>query len=121
MAQPAHEIFGIDRRKAILTGLGALILAVAAVAGIGKVTSFHHVVRALGRGDRAWFPACLGGELVAYAAYIAAYRDVARFDGGPCLGAWTTLRIVVIGFGAVLIGFVGRHAGHRLLGAASCR
>jgi uncharacterized membrane protein YbhN (UPF0104 family) len=99
-----HEIFGIDRRKAILTGVGALVLAVAAVAGIGQITSLHHVTRALGRGDRSWFPVCLAGELVAYAGYIAAYRDVARFDGGPRLGVWTTLRIVVIGFGAVLIG-----------------
>jgi len=104
MAERGHEIFGIDRRKAILTGAAALILAVAAVVGIGQVTSLHHVVRALGRGDHSWFPVCLAGELLAYAGYIAAYRDVARFDGGPILGAWTTLRIVVIGFGAVLIG-----------------
>lgn len=104
MAQRGSEIFGIDRRKAILTGLGALVLAVAAVAGIGQVTSLHHVVRALGRGDRSWFPVCLGGELLAYAGYIAAYRDVARVDGGPRFDPWTASRIVVIGFGAVLIG-----------------
>lgn len=99
-----HEIFGIDRRKAILTGVAALALAVAAVLGIGQVTSLHHVTRALGRGNHAWFPVCLAGALLAYAGYVGAYRDVARFDGGPRLGVWTTLRIVVIGFGAVLIG-----------------
>jgi uncharacterized membrane protein YbhN (UPF0104 family) len=104
MADRGDEIFGIDRRKAILTGIAALVLAVAAVVGIGQVTSLHHVVRALRRGDHAWFPVCLAGELLAYAGYVAAYRDVARFDGGPRLGAWTTLRIVVIGFGAVLVG-----------------
>lgn len=104
MAERNHEIFGIDRRKAIFTGAAALALAVAAVVGIGQVTSLHHVVRALGRGDHSWFPACLAGALLAYAGYVAAYRDVARFDGGPALGVWMTLRIVVIGFGAVLIG-----------------
>jgi uncharacterized membrane protein YbhN (UPF0104 family) len=104
MAEREHEIFGIDRRKAILTGVAALVLAVAAVVGIGQVTSLHHMVRALGRGNHAWFPGCLAGALLAYAGYVGAYRDVARFDGGPCLGVWTTLRIVVIGFGAVLIG-----------------
>jgi len=104
MAERGHEIFGIDRRKAILTGVAALVLAVAAVFGIGQVTSLHHVVRALGRGDHAWFPVCLAGALLAYAGYVGAYRDVARFDGGPVLGVWMTLRIVVIGFGAVLIG-----------------
>ena len=104
MAERGHEIFGIDRRKAILTGVAALVLAVAAVFGIGQVTSLHLVVRALGHGDHSWFPVCLAGALLAYAGYVGAYRDVARFDGGPCLGVWMTLRIVVIGFGAVLIG-----------------
>lgn len=104
MADRAHEIFGIDRRKAILTGVGAIVLAVAAVFGIGQVTSLHHVVRALQRADRRWFPVCLGGALLAYVGYVVAYRDVARFQGGPCLGVWMTVRIVVIGFGAVLIG-----------------
>jgi uncharacterized membrane protein YbhN (UPF0104 family) len=104
MAERAQEIFGLDRRKAIFTGVAAVVLAVAAVFGIGQVTSFQHVTHALGRGDRAWFPVCLAGVFLAYAGYIAAYRDVARFDGGPILGLWTTLRIVVIGFGAVLVG-----------------
>ena len=36
MAERNNEIFGIDRRKAVLTGVGALVLAVAAVAGIGE-------------------------------------------------------------------------------------
>jgi uncharacterized membrane protein YbhN (UPF0104 family) len=104
MAGRNNEIFGIDRRKAIFTGAAALALAVAAVLAIGQVTSLHHVVRALGRGDHTWFPVCLAGALLAYAGYVAAYRDVARFNNGPCLGIWMTLRIVVIGFGAVLIG-----------------
>jgi uncharacterized membrane protein YbhN (UPF0104 family) len=104
VARNEHELFGIDRRKALLTGIGALVLAVAAVAGIGQVTNLHRVVHALGRADQVWFPVCLGGELLAYVGYIGAYRDVARVDGGPCLPGWTTLRIVVIGFGAVLIG-----------------
>lgn len=104
MAHDDHELFGVERRKALLTGFGALILAVAAVAGIGEVTSLHRVVHALARADQWWFPACLGGELLAYVGYVGAYRNVARIDGGPCLDAWTALRIVVIGFGAVLIG-----------------
>jgi uncharacterized membrane protein YbhN (UPF0104 family) len=104
MNEKAREIFGVDRRKAVFTGVAALVLAVAAVFGIGQITDFHHVMHALRRADQAWFPVCLGGELLAYAGYIAAYRDVARVDGGPRLGRWTTLRIVVIGFGAVLIG-----------------
>jgi uncharacterized membrane protein YbhN (UPF0104 family) len=99
-----RELFGIDRKKALLTGLAALVLAVAAVVGIGQVTSFKHVVDALKRANGWWFPVCLAGELAAYAGYIGAYRDVARVDGGPILRIWTTTRVVVIGFGAVIIG-----------------
>jgi uncharacterized membrane protein YbhN (UPF0104 family) len=99
-----HEIFGIDRRKAILTVLGAVALAVAAVAAIGQITSFHQIAHALERADRSWFPVCLVGELLAYTGYIAAYRDVSRVDGGPRFSPWTATRIVAIGFGAFVVG-----------------
>jgi uncharacterized membrane protein YbhN (UPF0104 family) len=98
------EIFGIDRRKALLTGSGALVLAVVAAVAIGEVTSFSRVVDALKRADGSWFPLCLAGTLVAYTGYVGAYRDVARVDRGPCFGIWTTVRVVVIGFGAVIVG-----------------
>jgi uncharacterized membrane protein YbhN (UPF0104 family) len=98
------EIFGIDRRRAILTGAAALVLIVGLVAVVGQVTSFHDMVRALRKGDGAWFPVCLGGELLAYAGYIVAYRDAARVDGGPCFTLWTSTRIVAIGFGAFVAG-----------------
>ena len=74
------EIFGLDRRKAIVTGLAAIVLVVGLVAIVGQVTSFHDMLRALRRGDESWFPVCLAGELLAYAGYIVAYRDAARVD-----------------------------------------
>lgn len=98
------EILGIDRRKAVLTALGAVALAAAAVALVGRIASFHEMARALERANQSWFPICLGGELLAYAGYIAAYRDVARVDGGPCFSPWTATRIVAIGFGAFVVG-----------------
>ncbi len=104
MAGNEHEISGIDRRKAVLTVVAALALAAAAVAAIGQVTNLRDALRALERADQVWFPVCLGGELLAYAGYIGAYRDVARVDGGPCFRPWTALRIVGIGFGAFVVG-----------------
>jgi uncharacterized membrane protein YbhN (UPF0104 family) len=98
------EIFGLDRRKAIVTGLAAIVLVVGLVAIVGQVTSFHDMLRALRRGDESWFPVCLAGELLAYAGYIVAYRDAARVDGGPCFTLWTSTRIVAIGFGAFVAG-----------------
>lgn len=104
MARDEHELFGIDRRKAILSAVVGLVLVAGAVVGIGQITSFHHMTRALDRADGRWFPVCLAGELLAYAGYVAAYRDVARVDGGPRFSLWTTTRVVAIGFGAYALG-----------------
>lgn len=104
MARNEHDIFGLDRRKAIISVVVGLVLVAGAVAGIGQITSFHHMTRALDRADGRWFPVCLGGELLAYAGYVAAYRDVARVDGGPCFSLWTSTRVVAIGFGAYALG-----------------
>jgi uncharacterized membrane protein YbhN (UPF0104 family) len=98
------EFLGVDRRKAIVTTLLALVLAVVAVGLIGQVTSFRDMVRALRHANDWWFPICLAGEIVAYAGYIAAYRDIARVDGGPRMPLWTVVRVVGVGFGAFIAG-----------------
>ena len=99
-----HEFFGVDRRKVILTAVLALVLLAVAVFLIGELASFGKMLRALKRADKPWFAVCLGGELLAYAGYIAAYRDFARVDGGPKLPLWTVTRVVAVGFGAFVAG-----------------
>jgi uncharacterized membrane protein YbhN (UPF0104 family) len=98
------EIFGIDRRKAILTLLLGVAIIAAAVFFIGQVASFPKILRALRHADQVWFVVCLAGEIAAYVGYIAAYRDIARVDGGPLFRTWTVTRIVAVGFGAFLAG-----------------
>jgi uncharacterized membrane protein YbhN (UPF0104 family) len=98
------EIFGIDRRKAIVTLLIGVVIVAVAVFFIGQVASFPKMVRALRHADRIWFVVCLVGEIVAYLGYIAAYRDVARVDGGPRFPLWTVARVVAVGFGAFVAG-----------------
>jgi len=102
--QPRQEIFGFDRKKALLSVVVGLVLVVAAVAGIGQITSFHKMLTALRNADNVWFPVCLAGELLAYVGFIAAYRDIARVDGGPIFPLWTATRVVAIGFGAYALG-----------------
>jgi uncharacterized protein (TIRG00374 family) len=104
MAESAREIFGISRRRVVVTAIVGVALIAGAVAGIGQVTSFHRMAHALHRADGSWFPVCLGGELLAYVGYVAGYRDVARVDGGPCFSVWTATRVVALGFGAFIVG-----------------
>lgn len=104
MAEHAREILGIDRKKAVVSVVLGLVLVAVAVFGIGQITSFHHMVKALRGANTIWFPVCLLGEILAYVGFIAAYRDVARVDGGPCFPLWTATRVVAIGFGAYALG-----------------
>ena len=103
-ARDDDEIFGIDRRKAIITAILAVLLLAVTVFLIGEVAHFGRMTRALQRADKRWFAVCLAGELLAYAGYIAAYRDFARVGGGPKLSFWTVTRVVAVGFGAFIAG-----------------
>lgn len=93
----------VARRVVAALG-GALLLVGIAFVLIGRAASFGEVADAAREGDARWFPVCALGELLAYAGYVLAYRDVARARGGPELGLWTTARIVALGFGAVAVG-----------------
>jgi uncharacterized membrane protein YbhN (UPF0104 family) len=103
-ARGDDEIFGIDRRKAIITAVLAVLLLAVTVFLIGEIAHFGKMTRALQRADKRWFAVCLAGEVLAYLGYIAAYRDFARVGGGPKLSFWTVTRIVAVGFGAFVAG-----------------
>jgi uncharacterized protein (TIRG00374 family) len=104
MRTVTHELLGIDRRKVLLTALLAVVLLAVAIFLIGQLASFGKMTHALERADKPWFAVCLAGEILAYAGYIAAYRDFARVDGGPKLPLWTVTRVVAVGFGAFVAG-----------------
>lgn len=104
MADEDDELLGFDRRKALLAIGLAVLLAVAAFALLGKLADYGKLRHAVARADKVWFPLALAGEVLAYAGYILAYRDVARADGGPRLSVWTATRVVGLGFGAFVVG-----------------
>lgn len=98
------ELFGGDRRKAVATLLIGTVIVAVAVFFIGQIASFPKMLHALRHAGKVWFVVALAGELVAYLGYIAAYRDIARVDGGPRFPFWTVTRIVAVGFGAFVAG-----------------
>jgi uncharacterized membrane protein YbhN (UPF0104 family) len=76
------------------TGLAAVaVLAIARATGVDKVGRlFTHL-------DLKWIVLIAGSELVAYAAYIVAYRSLARIHGHPALSLPLVARVVIAGFG----------------------
>jgi uncharacterized membrane protein YbhN (UPF0104 family) len=98
------EILGVDRRKAVLSTVVALLLAIGAVALIGKAASLDEILEALHEADKSWIPICLAGLVAAYGGYMLGYREVARMHGGPQLTLWAVARVVGIGFGANVLG-----------------
>lgn len=95
--------FGIDTRRALITAGVAVVLGLGALALLSQATNLGKAIDAFTRADKPWFAGLAAGELVAYAGYTVGYRTVARACGGPILGAWTALRLAVIGFGAYVL------------------
>jgi len=91
-----HTVAFLVTVAAVLAG-GALI-GLAWAAGTGKV--LHAVIRP----HWLWLALAVGGELVAYLGYTAAYREVASSEGGTEIEAPKAAAIVATGFGAFVHG-----------------
>lgn len=99
----SDEIFGIEKKRALLALVAAAVLGFGALALIGQATNVGRAAHAVARANKAWFVGLLGGELVAYAGYTVGYRTIARACGGLLFPYWTTLRLVIASFGAYVI------------------
>lgn len=86
-------------RLALVVGVAA-VLAVSAIVGIAWSVGFREEVARLTSPRWPWLLAALGGELVAYLGYIAAYREVARAEDGAELAVPKAAALVAAGFGA---------------------
>jgi uncharacterized membrane protein YbhN (UPF0104 family) len=103
-ADPSGRPFRVDRRRVLISLGFALVLAIGAIGLIGEVANYDRMEHALSEAHHVWLAGCLAGEALAYIGYILAYRDVARVGDGPWFPVWTVTRIVVIGFGAFVLG-----------------
>ena len=86
--------------------VSALATAIAAIGAfaIARVTGADAVGRAFSHVDLVWVALIAGGEIVAYPAYIAAYRSIARVHGHSPLALPMVARVVVAGFGPFAVG-----------------
>lgn len=84
---------------AVATGISAI-----AVLLIARITGADAIGRAFSHVDPRWIALIAGGELLAYPAYVLAYRTIARVGGYPPLALPLVARVVVAGFGPFTIG-----------------
>lgn len=84
---------------ALATGIAAIAVLV-----IARVTGADAVGRAFSDVDPAWIALIAGAELLAYPAYILAYRALAQVHGHPALALPLVARVVVAGFGPFTMG-----------------
>lgn len=86
--------------------IAALATAIAAIAVlvIARVTGADAVGRAFDHIEPAWIGLIAGAELIAYWAYILAYRAIALVHGHAPLSLPLVARVVVAGFGPFSVG-----------------
>jgi uncharacterized membrane protein YbhN (UPF0104 family) len=85
--------------SAVATGIAAVAVLV-----IARITGADAVGRAFDKLDPGWIALIAGAELLAYPAYVIAYRSVARVHGHAPLALPLVARVVVAGFGPFSIG-----------------
>ncbi len=90
--------------RPILLSALATALAAIAVLVIARVTGADQVGRAFDSVHPSWIALIAGAELLAYPAYMLAYRSVARLHGHPVLALPLVARVVIAGFGPFSIG-----------------
>lgn len=74
-------------------------LAAGALIGLAWSIGFEPTLRALVHPHWIWFAPAVGGELVAYLGYTAAYREIARVERGAELEVPKAAALVATGFG----------------------
>jgi uncharacterized membrane protein YbhN (UPF0104 family) len=90
-------------RLAILVAVAAL-LAAGALLGLASTVGIQRALTKLVHPHWPWLGAALGGELLAYAGYTAAYREIARVEDGAELQVPKAAALVAAGFGVFIHG-----------------
>src|SRR5438477_109921 len=98
MASP----FGWTRLTLLVVTAAAL--AAGALIGLAWTIGVPTVLHGLVHPHWIWFPAAIGGELLAYLGYTLAYREVARAERGAELDVPKAAALVATGFGVFVQG-----------------
>lgn len=93
---PAH-------RLAVLVAVAGA-LAAGALFGLASTVGIQEALTRLAHPHWQWLVIAVGGEVLAYAGYTVAYREVARVDDGAELEVPKAVALVAAGFGVFVHG-----------------
>lgn len=93
----------VQRRRAIVGLVLAVLLVVGVVLLIGKAAGYARILDELRDADKRWLAVCFGCEVVAYVGYTFLLRFVFGWGGGPELRFLLGARVVFGSLGATQI------------------
>jgi uncharacterized membrane protein YbhN (UPF0104 family) len=93
------SVQGRFRTRPVVLAVVATGVAAIAVLAIARATGVDQVGKAFADLDPRWIALIAGAEVVAYAAYMIAYRSIAQVHGHPALALPLVARVVIAGFG----------------------
>ena len=91
----------LSSRPLVVVAVAAALEAIAAAILI-PIVGWEHLVDGISIENARWFALCLGGQVVAYAGYTVAHREVVTTGGGPDVAPVDAAAIVAAGFAPVL-------------------
>jgi hypothetical protein len=99
-------------RLQILLGLVvALLVAVGFGLLVGRAAGFARLLSELRAANPAWLALCVAGQVTAYAGYTLSLREAVRFEAGPVMSPFATLRLILAALGATRIVAAGGAGG----------
>lgn len=99
-----RQLLTVDKRKAAIALLVAMVLAGAAFTVLGETTTVGSVGPVVAHSDKGLLALSVAGQLLAYLGYTLAYRSAARASGGPCFDYVTAAEVVIFGAGTAVLG-----------------
>jgi len=96
-----HRFLGRRPPLPAITAVAAALF-LGALAAMSAIAGWHAVADRFDTRLSFWFAFAFVAELVAFCAYVLAYRSVAAVEGGPRLGLREATELVALGFGAFL-------------------
>jgi uncharacterized membrane protein YbhN (UPF0104 family) len=87
------------RAESTIFVVASIFIGLATLDAVAWVAGFDHVAARVRELNPIWFLVAFGAEAVAYVGYVFAYREVARVERGPDMGAGDAVAAVAAGFG----------------------